>query len=105
MGECAVFVCDGEVYVGLVAVSMTVGAVHGVDGDTFYVTFTWSDFAGKVAGECAFWLGLVAGPDAVTVTVSDESMGIFSLKGVIRTMALIRMLVKVSRHLIGRTVC
>jgi len=51
---------------------MTVGAVRGVDGDTFNVTFLWSDFAGNVAGECAFGLVLVAGPDVVAVTVSDE---------------------------------
>ena len=105
MGECAVCVCDGEVDVGLVAVSMAVGAVHGVDSDAFNATSAWSDFAGKVAGECAFWLGLVAGPDAVAVTVSDESTGVFSMMEGVRTMALIHVLVKVLKHLIRRSVC
>jgi len=81
--------------VGIEIVSMTVGAVRGVDGDAFNVTFLWSDFAGNVAGECAFWLVLVAGPDAVTVTSSNEFIRVFSIRGCSRTMTLIHKLVKI----------
>jgi len=74
---------------------MTVGAVRGVDGDAFNVTFLWSDFAGKVAGECAIGLVLIVGPDVVTVTVSDEFIRVFSIRGGSRTMRLVHLLVKI----------
>ena len=48
-----------------------------------------------MAGESAFGLVLVAGPDAVTVTVSDEFRGGFSMMGILRTMTLNHMLVKI----------
>ena len=102
VGQCAVCVCDGEVDVVLVEVTVAVGVVYGVDGPAFNST---SDFAGIVGAECAFWLVLVAGPNAVTVTISNEFIRVFSIRGGSRTMKLIHMLVKVSEHLIRRLVC
>ena len=92
VGQCAVCVCDGEVDVVLVEVTVAVGVVYGVDGPAFNST---SDFAGIVGAECAFGLVLVVGPDVVTVTVSDEFRGGFSMIRGSRTMTLIHMLVKI----------